>query len=138
MLSRRIGDRGGTGAALTVLGQLMRERGDLDRAETLLKEALPIGGGAVKIGLAYGLEGLAGVDVERGRMQEAARLLGKAAALRAEAGVPRQSYLARHADADREASRAALGEEAFAAEWEAGGRMSTDQILAFAVGEESS
>ena len=69
-------------------------------------------------------------------MRKAARLLGKAAASLAEAGVLPQSYMARHVDADRETVRAALGEEAFAAEWEAGGRMSADQIIAFALGEE--
>ncbi len=137
MLSRTIGDHGGTGAALNLLGYIMRERGELDRAEALLREALSIGRGAVRIGVAYTLEGLAGVEAERGRSQKAARLLGKVAAFRAEAGMSPQSYLARHTDADRGAIRDVLGEEAFAAEWEAGGRMSADQIIAFALGEEA-
>ena len=91
----------------------------------------------MRIGVAYTLEGLAGVEAERGRSQKAARLLGKAAAFRAEAGVSPHSYLARHTDADRGAIRHVLGEEAFAAEWEAGGRMSADQIIVFALGEEA-
>lgn len=136
-LSRTIGDRGGTGAALNLLGHIMRERGDLDRAEALLKEALSIVRAAVKVGVAYTLEGLAGVEAERGRMHRAARLLGAAAAFRAATGVSPRSYLAGHTEADREAVRVALEEEAFAVEWEAGGHMTDDRIIAFALGEEA-
>jgi len=67
MLSRTIGDRGGASAALNLLGHIMRERGELDRAEALLREALSSCLGAVRIGVAYTLEGLAGVEAERGR-----------------------------------------------------------------------
>ena len=137
LLGSTIGDRGGVGAALNLLGHIMRERGELNRAEALLREALSSGPGAVRIGVAYTLEAPAGVEAERGRSQKAVRLLGKAAAFRAEAGVSPQSYLARQTDADRGAIRDVLGEEAFAAEWEAGGRMSADQIIAFALGEEA-
>lgn len=133
-LSRMIGDRGGTGAALNLLGHIMREHGDLDRAEVLLKEALRITK-AVKIGVAYTLEGLAGVEAERGRMHRAARLLGGASALRGATNVPPRSYLAWHTEADRAAVHDALGREGFAAEWKAGKRMSDDQIIAFALSE---
>jgi hypothetical protein len=70
-------------------------------------------------------------------MDYAARLLGAAAALRAATGAPPQSYLVWHTEADRDAVRDALGEEAFAAEWEAGEHMADDRIIAFALGEEA-
>lgn len=137
-LSRTVGDRGGTGAALNLLGHIMRERGDLNRAEILLKDSLGIGGGVIKIGFAYSLEGLAGVAAEQGRMKRAARLLGGAAAFRAEADAAApQSFLGRHVDADRAAIRDALGEAAFAAEWAAGRQTPTDRIVAFALGEDA-
>ena len=136
-LGRRIGDNGGIGAALNLLGHIMRERGELDRAGALLHEALRFGGGVVRIGLAYTIEGLAGVEAARGRMERAARLLGAAAVFRAGADAPPQSFLTRHRDTDRAAIRDALGEEAFAAAWASGRCMPTDRIVAFALGEEA-
>lgn len=91
----------------------------------------------VKIGVAYTLEGLAGVEAAQGRMQQAARLLGASAAFRAEADAPPQSFLARHADADRAAIRDALGEAAFAAEWAAGRHTPTKRIVTFVLGEDT-
>ena len=71
-------------------------------------------------------------------MQRAARLLGGAAAFRAEADAAApQSFLGRHVDADRAAIRDALGEATFAAEWAAGKRTPTDRVVAFALGEDA-
>lgn len=136
-LSRRIGDNGGTGAALTLLGYLACELGELDRAERHFKESLATTNrGAVRVGVAFVLEGLAGVEAERGRARRAARLRGAAVAIREETGQPPQSYFTRRAETNREAIRAALDEEVFAAEWEADKRLSSERACAFAMGEE--
>src|SRR5205823_8414303 len=80
-LSREIGDRGGEGAALNLLGHLARDRGEIENARTLLLTSLsnpPV----VPIGIAASLEGLAGVEAEHGHAAKAARLLGAAWKLR--------------------------------------------------------
>lgn len=134
-LSRAIGDRGGTGAALNILGHLAHERGDLEGATTLFKEALRTTAGGARIGTGFTLQGLAGVEAERGRAHRAARLLGGAAALLHDTGNRPHSYLTRRTDAAADCVRGMLSDGDFAAEWEAGRRLPSEKMLAWALGE---
>jgi hypothetical protein len=127
-LSREVSDRGGEGAALNLLGHLARDRGDPENARALLRASLsntPL----APIGIAASLEGLAGVEAERGRAAKATRLLGAASKLRGVTGDPPTSYITRRVAADRAAVRSTLGAEAFGAAWDAGQRLSLGAAL---------
>ncbi|MGI5350437.1 AfsR/SARP family transcriptional regulator [Streptomyces sp. CA-250714] len=105
----------GVALILAELGFVAELRGDADAAMALHqegKEAAELSGDPRAVALA--LEGLAGAHTAAGHPTEAARLLGRAAALRASVGVPLPS--AERGDVDRitAAALAALGTETFA------------------------
>ena len=89
-------------------------------------------------GIADSLEDLAAVAASLGRSQRAARLSGSAEALREAIDAPIPP--SRRADYERNVveTRAALGQEAFAAAWAEGRAMSLEQALAYALGEPTS
>jgi hypothetical protein len=74
------------------------------------------------------LEGLAGADSIDGSYARSARLLGAATALREQVGAPLPP--AERTDVDRIAARTrqALGESGFAEEFEAGTRLTPDEV----------
>lgn len=86
--------------------------------------------------LSRGLDELAAVEIRRGRAERAARLFGAAEALRARIGAPIVPvYRRRH-----EAAIAATGQAlpgAFERAWEAGGRMSLDDVFEEAAGDQA-
>ncbi|MFB4269679.1 BTAD domain-containing putative transcriptional regulator [Nonomuraea sp. GTA35] len=98
---------------LAELGFIAEQRGDLATARSLHEEGLAA---AREVGdpraVALAREGLAGVAAAEGAYEEAAALLGEAAALRESVGAPLPP--AERGDVDRIAAavRAALGEEA--------------------------
>lgn len=98
-------------------------------------EALRSTAGGARIGTAFTLQGLAGVEAERGRAHRGARLLGGAAALGYEPTNRPHSYLMRRIDTAVEPVRGKLSGESFAAEWEAGRRMPPEKMLAWALDE---
>ena len=72
-------------------------------------------------GIVYTLNGLAGVALDRGRPERAARLLGAATALAEATGVVILERVDREqAERDVAGARVALGEAAFAAAWDTG------------------
>ncbi len=75
------------------------------------------------------LVGLVLVAVTAGCPERAARLAGAIDALRQRAGATLEPSLAERVDPAVAVARAALGEEAFAAEWAAGRAMALEQIL---------
>jgi predicted ATPase len=84
---RRLGDRRCTGRALYILGEHARERGELTRAEALLRagiEAVAIAGQSFVLVRALGA--LAAVSAAQRRHHDAAVLLGAAHAVRQPAG----------------------------------------------------
>jgi hypothetical protein len=120
---------------LPVLGDVFLTRGDSTRAGVLYREGLTL---AARIGqnqaVADGLRRLAGLAGAAGQGTRAARLFGAADMLRTVMGTPippaeREGY-----DRDVDAARAALGEEAFAAAWEAGQALSPEEAIAEALG----
>jgi hypothetical protein len=88
-----------------------------------------------KGGIAKGLEGLAAVAVAQAQPERAARLFGAAEGLREAMGAPLPPSDRAEYDRDVAAARTALGEEAFAAAWQAGRAMSLDDAVAFALDE---
>ncbi|MFG2292534.1 BTAD domain-containing putative transcriptional regulator [Streptomyces sp. NPDC048603] len=114
--NRRMRVDTGTALVLAQLGYVAEQRGDAERAEALHRQGLAAArrtGDPRALALAY--EGLAGARSAGGRHEDAARLLGAAAALRESVGMPLPA--AERADADRAAARAraALDEPAYAA-----------------------
>jgi hypothetical protein len=87
-----------------------------------------------QFGLATALETLASLGAERDRPERAARLYGAAATLGDATGAARETS---GDDFERElaATRAALGESAFAAAWAAGAELPLDQAVAEALAE---
>ena len=91
-----------------------------------------------KMFIVYDLLGLAGVAAEPGEdMRRAAQLAGAAEALRAAIGLTVEPFERGIYERAVAAAQAALGEEAFAAAFAAGQRMTLDEAVAYALGEEN-
>ncbi|MFJ8814731.1 BTAD domain-containing putative transcriptional regulator [Amycolatopsis thermoflava] len=113
------------------LGFVAELRGDADGAFTWHRRALDIARRATDPrAVALALEGLAGAHALTGAPTPAARLLGAADHARRSVGTPLPP--AERGDVDRiEAkARAALGEEAYAAEHTRGARLALDDLIA--------
>jgi hypothetical protein len=87
--------------------------------------------------IAESLEGLGELAAAQGESRRAARLWGAAEAQREVAGVPRSRMERAGHERTVAAARAALGEEAFAAAWEAGRALSPDAAVPFALDDSS-
>jgi predicted ATPase/DNA-binding CsgD family transcriptional regulator len=117
---RALQDRRGAGCALHELARIAMERGDTALAAALLGEGLALLQEVRDRGsIAASLETAAHL-VAFSRPAEAVRLLGTAAALRERIGSPLRSRERTEYERLAEATRAALGEEAFAAAWAMG------------------
>jgi hypothetical protein len=132
-LFRQIQEAKGIAVALTNLGRVAHERGDDARAEKLYRESLALYQEmGTTDGVAPCLEALAEAVHARGQPWRAARLLGAAAALRVALGAPLPSSARPAHDRCVAATRATLGEAAFAAAWAAGQTLSVEQVIAAA------
>jgi ABC-type multidrug transport system fused ATPase/permease subunit len=110
---RRLGDQRCTGRALYLLGRHAHERGDLDRAETLLRgsiDAIALAGQSFV--LTSAIERLAAVHHACGRHRTAAVLLGVAHAARESATAHGQPIEASDQELRRTLAEI-LGDEAF-------------------------
>ena len=133
-LFRGLGDRHGAAWTLNYLAAVVRLQGDLDRAAALCAESLALFRELEdSLGIALCLDSLARLAVESRQPERAARLYGAAAALRDAAGSPLPPD--QRADHERgvAAARAGLGEAAFAAGWDAGRMLPSDQASAEAI-----
>jgi DNA-binding CsgD family transcriptional regulator len=115
-------------AVLTELSEIALQRGEHAEAVTLLMERLEHGWDAR--GLHGALDGLAAIALARGEHALAARLFGAAETARQRLGIVLAPNRQKALDAKVAAARAALGETAFAAAWDEGGRMSPDDARA--------
>jgi ATP/maltotriose-dependent transcriptional regulator MalT len=110
------------------LARLLVQEGDLTGAQALFRELRVTDFRAQDA--ADFLEGWGAVEVRLGAPEGAARMLGAAEALRELLGIPRfPVYQAEHTQAV-EATRAGLGQAAFAAAWAEGRGMTPAQVLA--------
>jgi predicted ATPase/DNA-binding SARP family transcriptional activator len=133
-LFQELGIRSGAAVSLSSLGIVAQYQGDEARAAARFEESLMIFREVgEKLGIAGCLEGFAGLAESAGQPQRAAQLFGAAASLRDSLGAPVPP--AERADYDRRvaATRAALGEQSFAAAWAAGRALTLEQAIAQAL-----
>ncbi|WP_310708702.1 BTAD domain-containing putative transcriptional regulator [Nonomuraea sp. 3-1Str] len=127
---REVSGAPGEALILSELGFVAELRGDAAAAQELHLGALAV---ARHVGdpraTALALEGLAGSRVLTGEHEEAARLLGKAAALRESAGAPLPPGERGDVDRITAAARAALGDDALAAALSRGTHAPLDALL---------
>ncbi|MGW0561616.1 BTAD domain-containing putative transcriptional regulator [Streptomyces sp. NPDC003016] len=132
---REVGYGPGTSLALAELGFIAELRGDAGAARALHAEGFGIAG---ELGdpraLALALEGLAGARALAGEHGESAALLGAAAAARRSVGAPLPPAERRDVDRVAAASREALGQDAFAAEFDRGTLLDFGQVQALGTG----
>jgi predicted ATPase/DNA-binding CsgD family transcriptional regulator len=132
-LTSEQGDPWSIAFALSILGNLVLQRGDAARAGALQRESLALRheiDDAVGVGRC--LDGLGWVASAEGRPTRAARLFGTAEALRERVGAaPHPPWRAEH-ERRVAATRASLGDVAFAAAWAEGRSLSLDQAIAYA------
>ncbi|MFI7130631.1 LuxR C-terminal-related transcriptional regulator [Nonomuraea sp. NPDC050153] len=135
-ISREIGDLYSLGMMLLNLGSAMLMAGALDESKPLLAEALPIAHRIDDRVAQYCLLDALGCHAAAsGQARVAARLLGAAETVRTGAGASLQPYLTRLVARAEESVTAALGATGFAAEYEAGRRLSRDAAIRLALGE---
>jgi predicted ATPase/DNA-binding CsgD family transcriptional regulator len=131
---RRLGDRWQLSTVLGSLGVWALDTGDLPRARAAFVESLEL---AQRLGHRWHggvcVAGLAAIAVQRGNAEPAARMLAAAAALREAAGPPLRACDQDWHDRATAASRAAIGETAFAAAWAAGAALPADAAIAEAL-----
>ncbi len=134
--SRRLGVRHSLAQPLSMLGDVARAEGDHAGAQTQylngLREARE-SGSKLMIGMVLGR--VADLWAVQRRWHQAARLYGMLDAWYAAAGMPPHHP---HPDHDRDlaATRAMLGEEAFALAWAEGQAMTLDQAVEYALQDE--
>jgi non-specific serine/threonine protein kinase len=132
---RALGDRRRAAHVLQGLADLARLEGDHARSARLFSQSLRIYGEiGDQIGVAHCLESLGLVTACAGDHARAARLLGAAEGCRRMLALPLPpAGLAEH-EAAVAIARAGLGEPAFAAAWEAGKAMTSEQAIDYAAG----
>jgi hypothetical protein len=132
-LERDLGDAAGIAATVAGLGDLARDQGDYAQAAALYVEALTqLRGSEAQNECAACLEGLAAVAWAAGDAERATRLCGAAAVLRLPEITVTPAFMAGGAGLIA-ATRAVLGEEAFAAAWAAGQALALEDAVALAL-----
>jgi tetratricopeptide (TPR) repeat protein len=135
-LFRELGYRAGVAEVLSNVGRLACEQGHREQARAAFRESLALAHTAGPMPMvADDLEGLAGVAGAQQQAERVARLFGAAYALREAKRMRRWPLQQALYDRDVAATRAALGEDAFAAAGAAGQALSLGQAIAEAVGE---
>jgi non-specific serine/threonine protein kinase len=127
-LLRGAGDEWALGLSLTTLGAVALARSDVSAATAIFQESLALGLGVNADWVVAGaLAGFAAVAATRGD-HTAARLLGATETLREASHQGRLSNYYHHAQTIQTV-RAALGEAAYAAAWEEGRALPTDEAI---------
>jgi predicted ATPase/DNA-binding XRE family transcriptional regulator len=135
-LVRALEDRNSIAMTLGNLGLVAFVQGDYEKALALQQEALTLGRQLTnKPWLARGIEHFAHIAAATNEPKRAARLFGAAAALRAEFGATLppndREFNARYIAE----STAQVGDDVFSAAWAEGEHMSSDEAIAYALGE---
>jgi predicted ATPase/class 3 adenylate cyclase len=134
-IRRAFGDTRGIAASLQCLGLLAVARGDSANAASILKEGLATHRATRnKLGISNCLEGLAGVALAQNRPAEAACLLGAIEAILETVGGSTLQWGARaRYERDRDAARAELDPDTFAAAWAEGRAMGLEHAVEYAL-----
>jgi predicted ATPase/class 3 adenylate cyclase/DNA-binding CsgD family transcriptional regulator len=131
VINREIGDRENTAESLFLLARLEARQGDNVAARALYEQSLAIAKeGNSKWDIDLFLEGLAGVVAAQGEPAWAARLYGAAESFRDANSIPIVPLYRAEYEPAVAATRAQLGEQAFAAAWAEGRTMTPEQALA--------
>jgi len=129
-LYREMGHRHGMAESLPALGKVLAAQGDYPTARTLYEESLAISGElGEKWVVAQCLVGLGEVVAAQRQLAWAAQLWGVAEALRDAIDVPLPPVERTSYDRSVAATRAHLGEGAFATAWAQGRSMTPEQVL---------
>lgn len=135
-LRRQLGNKWGVGVSLGTLGWVAMHENDWPRAISRLGESLEVRREiGDKGGCAWCLERLAEVAMAQNQTEKAARLYGAAAALRASIGSVIDPADQLEHESKCNSLRAALGDEAFTAEWSEGSRLTLERAVGYALGE---
>jgi predicted ATPase/transcriptional regulator with XRE-family HTH domain len=119
--------------SLIALGRVMRARGDIKQAVARLQEGLDLYRRlGHKLGVAIGLEGLAGLAVDKDATYSVI-LFGAAKAIRETIGAPLPPVDCPLYESDVARARAQLGEDAFTSAWAKGEAMSLEQAIELAM-----
>ena len=139
VIFRRIGERTMEAWALHMLGAAHLRLGDGETARTPVHEALRLfrqSGDAAGLTLVF--DDLAGLAAFDGDAERAARLWGAARSLSTATGAGLASFVDEYVTKQLPTAKAALSPERVAQLAAEGAAMSTDQVLAYALGETSS
>ncbi len=133
-IARAIGNRTGVASHNLALGQTLLDQGDPTAAVPLFHDSL-LGFQEVgpRSGVAWALEGLAGVAAAHGAPERAARLLGAADGLREILGAPLTPAGRVQGERRIAPARHALSESAWATTWSEGRAMTLEQAIAYAL-----
>lgn len=117
--------------ALLNLGETYERRGQLELANEKICEALPVLKAMEDIySLATASQNIGSIAAAAGKMSRAARFFAFSGRRMTEGGLAHGPVEQGRLDATLETVRAALSEAEFAAQWEAGEKMSIDQMIA--------
>ncbi len=127
---QEIGDPWYSAWLLHILGRIETQRGDIPTARIHYQQSLTLNRQVGEKWMTpFNLEGLAGVVATQGAFRWAAQLWGAAEFLRAAIDVPRLPVDRLGYEQAVAAARAQLGEEVFAAAWQAGCTMKLEQVI---------
>jgi predicted ATPase/transcriptional regulator with XRE-family HTH domain len=130
-LFRELGRLSGVATVLSNMGQIACDQGDTGRATELFRESLRLASKTRRPRMIAGaLEGLAEVAWAERRASASALIYGAAEALRESAGVPIWPDESPRFDQSVAAVRTAIGDEAFAAAWDAGRATPLEELIA--------
>jgi hypothetical protein len=138
-LAREAGDDGAMGEVHYHHATLLCKQGDRERAARAYRESLRVcHRHGFRTGMIECLEGLAGLHVDVGRPERAARIWGSVATARTTVGLPlRPRERPRH-DRQVEVARAMLGADGFAQAWAEGQLMDLEQATRDLLAESTS
>jgi tetratricopeptide (TPR) repeat protein len=132
-LYRALENRWGMAYVLNFRGHVKLEKNDMDCALACYKESLNLSRETGnKLGVASALLGFGRLSQKAGNLNHAARLFAAAEALHLATGAPIPAFVQTRFEREVSAMRAALGEEVFAAEYEAGKKMPVKQAIEYA------
>jgi tetratricopeptide (TPR) repeat protein len=135
-LFNEVGDRRSAALAALNLADALRESGDPTQAGVHYRDALTeFGAVEDRANVAEGLLGLARLLVRARRFEDAARLLGAASTLAhgADPDSPQESFQPAILEAEATVIRSELGNDAFAAAWDAGRALSLEAAVQVAL-----
>lgn len=133
-IDRQVGNLGGIADTLGNLAAIASEHGDPARSAALDAEALRIRQDLGDlISIAYGLESIAATVARAGFPRVSARLFGAAQRLREEIRAPLPPAEQERYERGLATPRQALGEDAFAQEWQAGRDLTVEAAIAEAL-----